>query len=383
MSHLGRSALTERVRTADRLDARAAAEWQHLVSGRPAMRLEVLETMADTAATPLTLRYFLLEDGAQALLGAAVGQLAVTAAEHNALDTLLYGRAKRAARAAGLSTSPVMMIATPIGQEPGIVVRGTDPEHADAVRDELLDGVEEYAAAAALGIAFLRVPAADELLLAALRGRGYRETEVLPVAQLDIEWMDFDGYVRFLRKRSKSAAQTARNERNRFRRSGIIIRQVATRAIDVQALHTLARDHYQFKNRTEPREGPQFLPRALRALGDDALVFEAVRDGRRVGMIAVVRSGTVGWVTWFGIELSERNRDFIYANLCYYHLAESAPALGLKTLLYGNGALDAKRRRGCRISVTHLFYRPHRRVLRWAATPYFAAHRAWYRRKLQ
>jgi hypothetical protein len=100
-------------------------------------------------------------------------------------------------------------------------------------------------------------------------------------------------------------------------------------------------------------------------------------------MLAVIRSGPIAWAPWFGIEHQDRRNDFTYANLVYYHLAACAPALGLTTVLYGNAALQAKRLRGCRVTDSQLFYRPRRRLWRVAARPYFALHRAWYRRKLR
>jgi hypothetical protein len=57
------------------------------------------------------------------------------------------------------------------------------------------------------------------------------------------------------------------------------------------------------------------------------LIFEAVRNGERVAMLEIVRSGAVGWVAWFGIELRDRPNDFTYANIMFYHPADWAPAM--------------------------------------------------------
>ena len=106
-----------------------------------------------------------------------------------------------------------------------------------------------------------------------------------------------------------------------------------------------------------------------------------MRDGERVAMMAVVRSEAVGWVGWIGVVQRDRRNDFTYANMVFYHPADWAPALGLKTLLYGTAAQQAKLRRGCRLLACHLFYRPHRRIVRLIARPYVAIHQAWHRRK--
>ncbi len=73
-----------------------------------------------------------------------------------------------------------------------------------------------------------------------------------------------------------------------------------------------------------------------------------MRNGERVAMLAVVRSGAAGSVAWFGIELRDRPNDLMYANIMFYHPADWAPAMGLKTLLYGTGVQQAKAKRGCR-----------------------------------
>jgi hypothetical protein len=67
--------------------------------------------------------------------------------------------------------------------------------------------------------------------------------------------------------------------------------------------------------------------------------------------------------------------------MLFYHTADWAPPLGLTSLIYGTAAQAAKSRRGCRLLGLYLFYRPHRRVFRMLAAPYFAIHEAWYRRK--
>jgi hypothetical protein len=98
-------------------------------------------------------------------------------------------------------------------------------------------------------------------------------------------------------------------------------------------------------------------------------------------MLAVVRSGTVGWVAWVGMGADDRPNDFTYATLTYYHVADWAPALGLKTLLYGNGVQQLKLRRGCRLLDAHLFYRPQRRTVRPIVACWMSILQHWQRWK--
>jgi predicted N-acyltransferase len=356
------------------------SEWQSLVRGRPALRLEVLRAIESNATRPLPLQIFLLEDPS-GLAAAAICEAVAAGAAHNPLDALLFGRAARAARCLGASTQPVLVFQSPLMRQSPILVRAADAAEQQRLLNQLLERIEGHAAEFKLGIAFVGVTPEDEPQWTALLSRRYLLSEIESTARLEIEWTDFDSYVQHLRQRSSNAAQTARKERNRNRRSAVDIRRVHRTESDLRALYLITRDHHRYKNGHDPLYGPQFLPQLSQALGDDLLVFEAVRDGVRLAMLAVVRSGTVGWVAWIGIEQRDRLNDFTYANIMFYHPADWAPALGLKSLLYGTAVQKAKAIRGCRLLVCHLFYRPHRSVLRLVARPFLAIHQAWYRRK--
>jgi predicted N-acyltransferase len=358
------------------------AEWQSLVSGRPAWRLEVLRTIARYPSRPLPLTVFLLEDQS-GLAGAAVCIPIVANSAHNSLDKLLFGRAARLLRRLGASTQPVLVFQIPLSGEASVVLRRGAAAVQQRLLDQLLDCIESHATELKSGIAFKGVTPEDSPLWATLRRRGYAGSEYESTACLDIQWSDFDAYVNHLRQDSRNAAKIARNERNRNRnrKSGVEIRQVPCTDDVAHALYVVTRDHCRHKNGWDPLYGPQFLPQLSKALGDDLLVFEAVRAGERVAMLAVVRSGTVGWVAWVGIEMRDRPNDFTYANIVFYHLTDWAPPLGLRTLLYGTAAQAAKSRRGCRLLPCCVFYRPRKRVFRLLASPYLAFHQAWFHRK--
>jgi predicted N-acyltransferase len=374
------SASSEQVRIAHGAAQLPESQWQNLVVGRPALRLEVLKAIENAAARPLRVQTFLLEDH-MGLAAAAVCEPIPESSDYNPLDALLFGRVAGIIRRLGVSTQPLLVFKTPLGRQSSVVLRPAHPAEQQRVLDSLLDAIEQHAAKAKLGIAFIDVTAEDDLLWSALRTRRYVDSEIDATARMEIEWSDFDGYVDCQRRRSKNAAHAARRERNSNRRSGVSIRQLRLGAADAQAFYELTRDHYRHKNGRDPLYGPEFLPLLSQLLADDLLIFEAVRESKRVAMLAVVRSGSVGWMAWLGIELRDRPNDYTYANINFYHAADWAPALGLKTLLYGTAALEAKLKRGCRLFDCRVFYRPHRRFLRAFAQPYFQIHQAWYRKK--
>lgn len=374
------SASSEQVRIAHGVEQLPEAEWQSLVVGHPALRFEVLKALASAATRPLRLLFFLLEDH-QGIAAAAVCELVATSAAHNLLDALLFGRVAGLTRRLGVSSGPALLFRTPLGRKASVVLRPAHRMEQGRVLSSLLDGIEAHASRLDLGIAFIGVTCEEELLQSALRARRYLDSELDSTANMDIQWTDFDGYVLYLRRHSKKAAQTARTERNRNRRSGVSIGQLRPNAADAQALYEFTRDHHRHKNGNDPPYGPEFLPLLSKLLGDDLLVFEAVRAGERVAMLAVIRSGSVGWVAWVGMGLRDRPNDFTYANLVYYCAADWAPALGLKTLLYGTAVQQAKLKRGCRLLGCRLFYRPHRGIVRPVAKAYLSVHQMWSRKK--
>jgi predicted N-acyltransferase len=366
------------VRIVQDLERLPEAEWHSLVSGNPALRLEVLRAIARYPSRPLSLEVFLLEDQF-GLAGAAVCVPIRDNAARNSLDTLLFGRAAPLLRRFGVSTRPVLVFQNPLLRQASVVLRPGAAAVQQRLLDQLLDGIECHAAGLKAGIAFMGVTPEDKPLWATLRRRGYPGSEFDSTAWLDIQWSDFESYVIHLRRTSRNAAKIARNERNR--KCGVNIRQLICTDEVAHALYAITRDHYQHKNGCDPIYGPQFLSQLSKALGDDLLVFEAVRDGERVAMLGVVRSEAVGWVAWVGIELLDRPNDFTYANIVFYHPSDWAPHLGLKTLVYGNVAQTAKSRRGCRLLPCGVFYRPRRKVFRLLARPYLALHQAWFQRK--
>jgi predicted N-acyltransferase len=370
------------MRVEDNIGNLPEAEWQHLVYERPSLRIEVLKAIVATADNSVPLLVFLLEDDV-GIAAAAICEQRVRRRVPGVLDSLLYGRAAHVAGWLGASTRPAFNFRTPLGSESAVILRQASPTRQRQVLCVLLDGIEAEAARRNFGVAFVGVTADDRLVRATLRERGYLDTEIQPTTRMVIEWVDFDGYLRYLQSHSRNAARAARKERSRNRREGVIIRRVKCTVANAQALYDVAREHCRYKNGHDPLYAREFLPQLSQSLPDDFLIFEATRDGRRVGMLGVVRSGSVGWMAWYGMEPYDRPNDFTYASMNFYHMADSASALGLKNLLYGPTALDAKRRRGCQVVTSHLFYRPRRAPLRVIAKPYFWLHRAWYRRKLQ
>jgi hypothetical protein len=80
------------------------------------------------------------------------------------------------------------------------------------------------------------------------------------------------------------------------------------------------------------------------------------------------------------LDTRDRPNDFTYFNLTYYSLAEHAADFGLQAVFMGNGAYQAKLRRGCELVPVRFFSRPRDAWRRRLLRPWFALHRRWTRR---
>ena len=350
-----------------------------MTQGEPGLRLEVLRSLVEQQSRPLPMKTFLLED-AQGIAAAGLCREIVQAADYSVLDGLMFGRLRKLCNTMHLSAKPYLSFHLPLGGAAALCVRAAPAQDQHRWLTALMDGIEGYASQRGLGTAFMRIEEQNPEH-AVLRERGYIETASLPTTALVIEWQDIDGYIAHIRRTSKNAAHTVRFERTRARKQGVTIRPVPTNETNVMALYRLAHSHYLHKNGAEPAYTQDFFLRLAAALGEDLLIFEAQRNGSRTAMLGVARSGELAWVTWLGFESIDRPDDFTYFNLVYYALAEYAPTVGIRKLLYGNTAYDAKLRRGCRISPCTLFYRPHSQLIRPVVRLFFSIHGAWHRRK--
>lgn len=375
--HMG----TERFKIVDDLSELAAEQWRRFAQGHPGLHLAVLQSLSEQSLKPLRFKAFVVEDAA-GIAAAAVCQSVTQASQYSSLDSLLFGRARQLCAALRLHARPYLAFSLPLGGGAAIAARTASADEMRHRLTTLLDGVETYATEHHFGVAFMRI---EEGTLASLllRERGYLESKTPSTATLAVEWDDFDGYLAYLHRSSPKAASMVRNERTRARKQGVEIRRIPCDEAGARALYDFASRHYREKNGSDPVYTADFFVRLAAMLGEDFLLFEARRHGARTALSVGVRSVEVVWATWVGFAPGERPNDFTYFNLCYYAMADYAPAANIRTVLYGNGAYDAKLRRGCRITECSVFYRPHSGFMRAVATPFFRMHRAWYRRKLR
>jgi predicted N-acyltransferase len=371
--------MAERVRIETDMLRLPDAAWRQLHLDHPGLRLEALQSHAATDRTGTPLRVFLLEDDA-GIVAAAVCRVAAAGRPTSATH-LLYGRLAAPLSRVGLLRRPVLECRTPSTSAGGWVWRPDDVVSRRRAMRQLLDAMEHNARQNGMDLACIAVLASDTPQREELLERGYLHASTGAVAHLDVHWQDFDGYVRWLRGRSKNAATNARKEMSRNRQSGVTLRRIEPDRAAIEDLHRLLTAHHLDRNGWSPSMGTEFLQELARRLEDDLLMFAAERDGRRIAMMGGIRAGTTLCASWFGIELQDRENDFTYPCLTYYHVAGMAASMGLERILYGTAALAAKRARGCTITDSEIYYRPHGGWLKWFGRPYFSLHRRWKARR--
>ena len=374
--------MLERVRLLEDVRQLPPASWSALTKGRPGLQLEFMRVLAGPHGGDRPLAVFLVEDE-RGLAAAALCARIGASAGRNELDACLFGRGARIARATGGSTGPLLFFSQPMLASCSVVVRpGAGYAESRRLLGTLLDEIEATAERRGCGIAFRGMtPDDDGPLIEVLRDRGYLETEGAPTTRLDVCWQDLEGYITHLRERSRSAASKARNELNKSRRGGTVIRRVATSPEVARTLRSIASEHYRRKNGEDPDYPEDLFVGLAATLPEDFIIFEARRGERLLGMASMLRNGPVAWASWMGMLDNEARQDFTYFNLCYYQVAAEAPALGIRKILYGTTAYAAKLQRGCVLVTNPVLYRPHARLTRLLARPYVRFHREWYRRK--
>ncbi len=354
--------------------------WRRIAANRPLLRLEVLQTYAEEPGRGVLIYSLADQDG---IVCAAVVETRNGAGSAAGLERRLFGRARRMASATRLCGSRYLGIASPAGQDSGVVLRAATDAERRATLERFLAGLESLADRSGMGLAFLAVREDEQPLYGLLCERGYLRGKEPSGTVLPVQWRSFEEYCDVLASRSKRAAGVVRAERRRSRAAGVVIRRAAASVEMARALYSLANDHYRYKNNCALPFSSGYLERLLPRLGGSLLLLEAERSGRRCGMLGMVISGTTGCMSFLGLDVADRPNDFTYFNLTYYALTDYAAALGLATIHFGNGAYDAKLRRGCLIQPTRFFCRPATRLRTWILAVIFAIHGVWVARKLQ
>ena len=215
----------------------------------------------------------------------------------------------------------------------------------------------------------------------ALAGNGYLQTLARPSATLRLEWDSWETYLRSAARQSQSLAHNIRREIRRAHREGLTIGEWNPAETPGAELCRLMAQHEQNLNNRAWRFQPGLLERLSQSLGTDCRVLVATSATALQGTIVVMVSGKRGYVQYPGLVARADRADFTYFNLVYYEPIRIGISLGLESIAYGNGAYQAKIRRGCTVRANHLYFRPRNPLLRSVLRSPGVSHRRILERK--
>ena len=354
--------------------------WQGLAR-RGALGLDprFLSALQSNVVDGANRRYFVYEpEFGPAVIAAAV--LLEPAAARNPVASILLGRLFGVLPASQDWMLPMLLLRAGTTMDTPYLADAAQAGRTSALRG-LLAALEECAERRGWSLALDSVPADDPAMSAACAERGYLRTLARPTAEMRIEWDSWGGYLKSAARHSKRAATNIRTELNRAGRDGLAITEWRPAETPESELHRLVVEHEWRLNQRESQFRPGLFTGLLEALGDDFRVFVARCGGRLQGVMTFARSGDRGYVSYPGLLHEGERAGSVYFNLMYYHPVRLAIGLGLRSLAFGNAALEAKIRRGCRVRAGALCFRPRARTMRAALAPAVALHRRGLLRK--
>lgn len=302
-------------------------------------------------------------------------------ARGNPLSDLLLGRLARKLSVLKPALGRALVFRTRFayrsGILPGVGSGGTSRESLH----EFLDDLEGYADEEGFTLVVMDVAGKDHQLSSVLGERGFLHTTGRPVARLQVDWTEWQGYVRTARSRSENAASTIRREVNRARRSGIRIGDWDPDRTGEAQLRALYESHHRRLNTRGLGYRQDFFSTLRAALNDRARVLVAYRDDTLVGSAFLIEGDGEAALPLVGIDYSEDRGACTYFNLGFYMPIRMAIEQGWSLLTLGTGAYEAKIRRGCHVEAVRTFWRPQGKAGRTIGGPLTAVHRRVFTRK--
>jgi len=247
----------------------------------------------------------------------------------------------------------------------------------------VLDTLESLARRRRLPVHFPYVmPQLEPETTLLLTERGYHLSRDFPVCYLDIEWDSFEGYLGHLRSFSRKMRRNVKEERNRFKRAGLVIKEIDDLSPYGTRLHALVNEVYLKHRNANVPFTTSFLATLKHYLGENAVFYGAFLEGDLIGFVLLLKKGGAGYLPWMGIDWNKTGNEATYFNLVYYRPIEDAIAQGLKRLYFGKALYRTKVRRGCRTLDLGYYYKGSSATRHAFLRPWFAFHSAWMKRRM-
>lgn len=358
------------------------ALWDELAGDNPLASHGWLETVELTHVGSQQPLYITAEKPAGRMLGAAVCYIVDKGPTLGDFDHIALGRLKSCAHKLGLSFMPLVVCGPLYAYGKHIhLADSTDEAQRLVVTNAIVGEIESIALSLGLSIVFPNITRPENQLLKQLARSRFLRVPDLPQSVLDIEWRDFNGYLKFLRKqRGKNIRNNVKKEMNRVQRRGVEIRIIDDPALEADRLHELLNLNY-IRHNDVPFMFNRFFFKTLKTtMGESAVIHGAFRDGVLNGASIQLKGRTEGHVAFIGVDHEAAGNDNSYFNLFFYVPIAEAISAGLECLYFDRLMYAMKRKRGCHFLNTHFCFKPKNRWLGLLAALWFRGLGWWNRR---
>ena len=353
----------------------SAEEWNEVIAGAATIRHEVLEMYESSKVGNKVGRYFLVRDKNSCLQAVAVAMYIDKASRFGA-EGHVFGRFAFKHHVFRNLLRPAILCGL-LGHGSPVYVRSKENETLWVKR--VIDVIGAYAQKHNYSIGFSSVLSNQKTLINELRAHKYLQAYSLPEAKATITWNDKESYLLYLRSLNKNYHKTAKFEMRRFIKSNISIAEWDGN--NISEIHNLLKKHHNERNDVKFEFTAEDIVKLNIKLGNDFKIYTAKRKDILVGVIILLKSEEIAWAWKIGVDHVADKNCFTYFNIAYYFLLSSSLVSNIKTIWYGNAALYAKIKRGCKIEFTYFYYKPAK--IYWKPTYYvlFLFQRFWYQKK--
>jgi hypothetical protein len=220
-----------------------------------------------------------------------------------------------------------------------------DPADCAAFVDGLVDWCRAEGLRSVSGL-FLR-PDHPEFL-AALADAGFDVVPMVDRCDMDVAWDDFDGYLAGLPRKRRFAV---RRELRDIAAAGIVLGERDLRADEPELVRLRRQIVTKYGGVPDAEREAASLRHLREHFGPGNVTVCEARQGEALLSFSIlVRDGAHWTVLMSATDYERPDSTFTYFAAMFYRPAHLAPELGIRSLSYGLGTVEAKRLRGCTVS---------------------------------
>ena len=371
------------INVVDSITQFAKEEWDALTNANPFSSFGWLKTIENTYLGDIDPKYVVVKAGNRLVAGAVCYVYRKTNFAED-LDDLLLGRAKLWAYKLGISFMPAFICWPLFGYGEHLLVRRElDSKQKRITIRRLFDRIEHEASKQKLPVAFVNVMDHESELVGILRSRGFNKCEHIPLTFMDIKWSSFDGYLKSLGGISKKDKKNVRNEINRNRREGTVIKELEAPDKYEERLSELLNAHSYRLNGRSFGFSKDFFRELKWNLGDDVTFYVSKKAGVLTGVSVDLWWNRTLHGLMVGVDPELPRNDYTYFNLAYYRQIMDAVLKQTKRFYNGRGVYEAKAKRGFKTANLYIYYKTFGKTKNIIIKPWFVLLSTWNRLKLR